>query len=92
MNPCNSNYYLPILIPSGGIASALDPSKTSTCSWLSLDANFRRSLPDEWYTKRLIYRGVVMMACDGAVQLDGISVTEAERNKARRLIEGAADV
>jgi protein NUD1 len=82
MNPCNLNYYLPLLL-SGGTAGT-----TSSLSWLQLDDNFRRSLPDEWYSKRLIYRGMVMMACDGIVQVDGIAVSEAEREKARQLIEG----
>ncbi len=93
MNPCNLNYYLPILL-SGTASSALDPSAagtttSSSLSWLQLDNNFRRSLPDEWYSKRLIYRGIIMMACDGIVQVDGIAVSDAERVKAGQLIDSA---
>lgn len=90
MNPCNLNYYLPLLLPGASASSALDPSAAAASkSWVELDDNFRRSLPDEWYSKRLLYRGMVMMACDGIVQVDGIAVTDAERAKARLLIDSA---
>jgi hypothetical protein len=61
----------------------------SALSWSSLDAQFRRSLPDEWYGKRLVYRGLVMAACGGLRMLDGVEVGEGERRKAGELIRAA---
>lgn len=121
MNPCTLSFYLPLLLPGGSVASALNPSEdvrapgppslsastffapnttvlaetpamTPAVAWSALDHQFRRSLPDEWYTKRLVYRGLVMAACENLGVLDGIVVGEGERDKARRLLERAMDV
>lgn len=54
-----------------------------------MDITFRRSLPDEWYSKRLIYRGLISMACEGIQSIDGLTLSHAERAKARDLINSA---
>lgn len=62
--------------------------KHSSWQWEELDAKFRRDLPDEAYVGRLAYRGLVMRACRGVKVLDGIQVSEKEREKAERLLTG----
>lgn len=57
-------------------------------NWKELDAKFRRDLPDEAYVGRLAYRGLVMRSCPGIRMLDGVEVSEKERIKAERLLEG----
>jgi hypothetical protein len=65
-----------------------DSGKHSSWQWQELDAKFRRDLPDEAYVGRLAYRGLVMRACRGVKVLDGIQVSEKEREKAERLLTG----
>ena len=60
-------------------------------SWKDLDAKFRRDLPDEAYVGRLAYRGLVMRACPAIRLLDGVEVSEKERDKAERLLKGLVD-
>ena len=67
-----------------GIVQA-DP--TPAHIWAKLDGQFRRSLPDEWYSKRLIYRGLIMLNCPRLRVLDGITIEEGEKNKAERLLQ-----
>lgn len=55
-------------------------------TWQELDARFRRDLPDEAYVGRLGYRGLVMRACPRVRMLDGVEVSEKEREKAERLL------
>ena len=62
--------------------------KHSSWQWQELDAKFRRDLPDEAYVGRLAYRGLIMRACRGVKTLDGIQVSEKEREKAERLLTG----
>ena len=62
--------------------------KHSSWQWQELDAKFRRDLPDEAYVGRLAYRGLVMRACRDVKVLDGIQVSEKEREKAERLLTG----
>jgi len=62
--------------------------KDSSWQWQELDAKFRRDLPDEAYVGRLAYRGLVMRACRDVKVLDGIQVSEKEREKAERLLTG----
>lgn len=57
--------------------------------WSELDGQFRRSLPDEWYGRRLLYRGLVMRACPEVEKLDGLEIGEGERRKARELMDRA---
>jgi len=57
--------------------------------WNILDAQFRRSLPDEWYSKRLVYRGLIMASCPALSMLDGVKVEEGERRKAGMLLAAA---
>ena len=83
-------------IPFGNVTTAtiapalLDqPSRAAGLEWASLDASFRRALPDEWYSKRLVYRGLIMAACPRVRVLDGVRVEEGERSKAGRLIDAA---
>ena len=61
----------------------------STPNWAELDAQFRKSLPDEWYCRRLVYRGLVMRACGEVAKLDGVEIGEGERRKAKDLLERA---
>ncbi|KAI0088556.1 hypothetical protein BDY19DRAFT_170962 [Irpex rosettiformis] len=60
-------------------------------TWKDLDAKFRRDLPDDVYVGRLVYRGLVMRACPRIRMLDGIEVSEKERDKAERLLENVLD-
>jgi hypothetical protein len=60
----------------------------SSWQWQELDAKFRRDLPDEAYVGRLAYRGLIMRACKDVRVLDGIQVSEKEREKAERLLTG----
>jgi len=84
-------------IPFGNITmatiAAIPPTPTkgkeNVYEWASLDSSFRRALPDEWYSKRLVYRGLIMAACPKVRVLDGIRVVEGERKKAERLIDAA---
>jgi len=62
--------------------------KYSSWRWQELDAKFRRDLPDEAYVGRLAYRGLIMRACKGVKVLDGIQVSEKEREKAEKLLTG----
>lgn len=90
MNPATLSFYLPILLPRTKATpqqeGAVDPT-----NWPALDANFRRQLPDEWYSKRLVYRGLVMAACPELRVLDGLKVAEGERRKAGLLLEYARE-
>lgn len=67
------------------------PSQPSTADWTKLDAQFRKSLPDEWYSKRLVYRGLIMGKLPRLRMLDGVVVEEAERRKAEMLLDLAKD-
>ncbi|KAG8981599.1 hypothetical protein FRB93_008526 [Tulasnella sp. JGI-2019a] len=65
-------------------------------TWMELDERFRRDLPDAVYVERLAYRGLVMRACDSGSggtggklkMLDGVDVTDGEREKAGKLLSG----
>ena len=100
MNPCTLGWYLPLLVRD--VPGALQPSEqdgdqgerrhgtkgSGSWQWQELDAKFRRDLPDEAYVGRLAYRGLVMRACRDVKVLDGIQVSEKEREKAERLLTG----
>ena len=58
--------------------------------WALRDVAFRRTLPDEWYGRRLIYRGLVMAALPKLQSLDGLKIEDGEKRKARELIARAA--
>jgi hypothetical protein len=73
---------------SGTRGSGNRSGKHSSWQWQELDAKFRRDLPDEAYVGRLAYRGLVMRACRDVKVLDGIQVSEKEREKAERLLTG----
>ena len=104
MNPCTLGWYLPLLVkdvPGALQPSEQDGDqghgegkgkgsgkKCSSWQWQELDAKFRRDLPDEAYVGRLAYRGLIMRACRGAKVLDGIQVSEKEREKAEKLLTG----
>jgi Leucine-rich repeat (LRR) protein len=95
MNPVTLSFYLPIMMPNadkppkasgdGGGSGAVPADG----NWPSLDAQFRRQLPDEWYSKRLLYRGLVMASCPDLRTLDGIKISDGERRKAAMLLEYA---
>ncbi|KAG8875276.1 hypothetical protein FRB97_005253 [Tulasnella sp. 331] len=63
-------------------------------TWMELDERFRRDLPDAVYMERLAYRGLVMRACGSGGpggklnMLDGVEVTDGEREKAGKLLSG----
>ncbi len=76
-------------ITTATIAPPAPPTRAAALEWASLDASFRHALPDEWYSKRLVYRGLIMAACPKVRMLDGLRVEEGERRKARRLLDVA---
>lgn len=98
MNPCTLGWYLPLLVKD--VPGALQPSegggdggagrgeKAADHAWQELDSKFRRDLPNEVYIGRLAYRGLVMRACPGMRMLDGVEVSEKEREKAHQLLVG----
>ncbi|KAF9778564.1 hypothetical protein BJ322DRAFT_1091258 [Thelephora terrestris] len=104
MNPCTLGWYLPLLVkdvPGALQPSDQDgdqgrrhgenskgSGKSSSWQWEELDAKFRRDLPDESYVGRLAYRGLIMRACRDVKVLDGIQVSEKEREKAEKLLTG----
>lgn len=61
---------------------------SSSLPWTELDNRFRRDLPDEVYVARMGFRGLVMRACPRMVNLDGVPVTDAEREKTGKLLKG----
>ena len=58
-------------------------------NWQEMDREFRRNLPDTWYGRRLLYRGVLMRGLGGLRKLDGINVVDGERRKAEALLSRA---
>ncbi|TYJ56366.1 hypothetical protein B9479_002914 [Cryptococcus floricola] len=105
MNPSTLSYYFPLLLSSSSPSSILDPSTAqpqladqSTVAkpvaappalWHSYDNRFRKNLPDEWYSRRLLHRGLVMKACPQIKKLDGIVVEDGEKKKAEELLRAA---
>lgn len=71
------------------IRDAAALAKPSQAEWSELDGQFRKSLPDEWYGRRLLYRGLVMRACGEVERLDGLEITDGERRKAEELLRRA---
>ena len=67
--------------------SSLKSEVAPQATWSSLDGQFRKALPDEWYSKRLVYRGLFMATCPKLRLLDGIRVEERERRKAEQLLD-----
>jgi hypothetical protein len=67
-------------------------SQPSEIEWTTLDAQFRKSLPDEWYSKRLVYRGLIMASCPALRVLDGVKVEEGEKRKAGMLLAAAGAI
>ena len=104
MNPCTLGWYLPLLMkdmPGSksqqqqqqqrlGDATGRAPPAPGP-SWKELDAKFRRDLPDEAHVGRLAYRGLVMRACPALHILDGVEVSEKERDKAEKLLKGLSE-
>ncbi|KAL7419517.1 Protein nud1 [Cryptotrichosporon argae] len=100
MNPATLSFYLPLVLPprsSQGPSTTdahVDPAdRTATgpdidpnANWRRLDDAFRAQLPDEWYSRRLAYRGGVMERCARVRVLDGVQVSDGERDKAHRLL------
>ncbi|CAL1713429.1 unnamed protein product [Somion occarium] len=56
-------------------------------AWKDLDSKFRRDLPDDAYVGRMVYRGLVMRSCPGIRMLDGIEVSDKEKDKAERILK-----
>ena len=91
MNPCTLGWYLPLLVKDA--SGALQPSEgerglVGGQDWQQLDSKFRRDLPDASYIGRLAYRGLIMQGCPRIRVLDGVGVSEKERMKAQRVLEG----
>ncbi|KIR30300.1 leucine repeat containing protein [Cryptococcus deuterogattii LA55] len=108
MNPFTLSYYFPLLLPSPSPSSVLDPSTPTRnnqdrsgigqsmavprAAWSTYDTRFRKNLPDEWYSKRLVYRGLIMQNCRKMRKLDGIVVEDGERKRANQLLEAAVGI
>ncbi|WVQ70970.1 hypothetical protein IAR50_000495 [Cryptococcus sp. DSM 104548] len=105
MNPSTLSYYFPLLLSSSSPSSILDPSiakpqladqsmptkpmAAPPALWHNYDTRFRKNLPDEWYSKRLLHRGLVMQVCPQIRKLDGIVVEDGEKKKAEELLRAA---
>lgn len=108
MNPATLSYYLPIMLPSktktrkvNGKEEGMEKEKEdesrggavpADANWPALDEQYRKQLPEEWYSRRLFYRGLVFSACPHLRSLDGVAVTSGERRKAAQLLERAQEV
>lgn len=75
MNPFSVSWYVPLLDGEEG-------------EWQTLDAKFRRGLPDELYAGRLVYRGMLMRSCGRMKMIDGLKVSDGEKVKAGELLGG----
>jgi hypothetical protein len=69
-----------------GASTTSIPGGNGHEDWATRDREYRKTLPDDWYGRRLAYRGMVMAACPRVRTLDGLEVTEAERRKAGELL------
>ncbi|WVN90353.1 uncharacterized protein L203_105589 [Cryptococcus depauperatus CBS 7841] len=105
MNPSTLSLYFPLLLPTSSPLFVLDPSthrKTSTGTsefpaapatvWHHYDTQYRKNLPNEWYSKRLLYRGLIMRTCKRIKKLDGAVIEDKERRKAEKLMTAALDL
>lgn len=107
MNPFTLSYYFPLLLPLSSPSSVIDPSTptknnqdrsrmsqsaVAPAAWSTYDTRFRKNLPDEWYSKRLVYRGLIMQNCKKMRKLDGIVVEDGERKRANQLLEAALGI
>ncbi|AFR93968.2 leucine repeat containing protein [Cryptococcus neoformans C23] len=108
MNPFTLSYYFPLLLPLSSPSSVIDPSTptknnqdrsrmsqmsaVAPAAWSTYDTRFRKNLPDEWYSKRLVYRGLIMQTCKKMRKLDGIVVEDGERKRANQLLEAALGI
>ncbi|PLW48663.1 hypothetical protein PCANC_04914 [Puccinia coronata f. sp. avenae] len=79
-------------------------TKDQSDDWHSMDDRFRKSLPNEFYLKRMTYRAIILNTCDNrpgenAQQekqdghhklkwLDGIKITDLERRKMEKFLRG----
>lgn len=59
-------------------------------TWAKLDILYRRSLSDEWYVRRLAYRGVLMESQRSLTWIDGTKISAQERDKAVHVVEAMA--
>lgn len=71
-----------------GSAAAGKSKRGQNATWEDLDSKFRRDLPNDSYLGRLSYRGLVMRACPKVQIIDGVRVTNGERDKAEQYLEG----
>jgi Leucine-rich repeat (LRR) protein len=96
MNPATLSFYLPILLPAKKDKSKKETESRGTAindpSWAGRDAQYRHQLPDEWYSRRLFYRGLVFGKCPDLRVLDGLGVTSGEKTKAAALLAHANGV
>jgi protein NUD1 len=94
MNPLTLPFYSPFvsppsaLLPSHSEHQILHPddddAPSSPADWPAIDAKFRKSLPDDWYSKRATYRAVILQTVPSLLKLDGLLVAkERARGLAR---------
>jgi len=79
-------------------------TKDQSDNWHSMDDRFRKSLPNEFYLKRMTYRAIILTTCDHSPTehpqrdrqdghqklkwLDGIRITDLERRKLEKFLRG----
>lgn len=91
-NPLNSSSRPECSNDDGERDSPCNSTGSGGVTWKDLDSKFRRDLPDDAYAGRLVYRGLVMRACPAIQMLDGVEVSEKEKEKAERLLKGVVDI
>ena len=67
-------------------ADLISPSSVDT-AFKATDAQYRRSLPDEWLAKRSAYRSLLVTACRSLKMLDGLKVGKGQRERAHELVD-----
>ncbi|ORY73857.1 hypothetical protein BCR35DRAFT_293569 [Leucosporidium creatinivorum] len=96
MNALTLPFYPPFvsppsaLLPSHSEHHILHPDddeapSSSPADWPAIDSKFRKSLPDEWYSKRATYRAVILQTVPSLLRLDGLLVAK-ERPRLARVV------
>lgn len=91
-NPMNSGSRPESSNEDGERESLRNSTGSGGVTWKDLDSKFRRDLPDDAYAGRLVYRGLVMRACPAIRMLDGVEVSEKEKEKAERVLKGVVGI
>ncbi|KAI8448078.1 hypothetical protein BY996DRAFT_4591942, partial [Phakopsora pachyrhizi] len=98
-NPLTSSFYPPLLLssststPSKNRTDKRSPHMnqyqivtSSSSDWSVIDDRFRKSLPKQFYLRRMTYRSIVMRSCRRLKMFDGIKVGENERKKMTKFL------